>query len=60
MTCHVSLLGRKFHAVGAEKQKLRFPNLFVRTPGISSCPDVEDRRGVSEYFLQCAVNIYNS
>jgi len=37
-------LGGKFHAVGAEKLKLRFPNLFVRTRGISSWPDAQERR----------------
>jgi len=36
-------LGREFHAARAKKPKLRFPNLFVRTRGISSWPDVEDR-----------------
>jgi len=40
--------GREFHAAGAEKPKLRFPNIFVRTRGISSWPDVEDRRKASE------------
>jgi len=37
-------LGREFYAVRAEKPKLRFSNLFVHTRGISSWPDVEDRR----------------
>jgi len=39
-------LGREFHAVGAEKPKLRLQNLFERTRGISSWPVVKDRREV--------------
>jgi len=41
-------LGREFHAVGAEKPKLRFPNLFVCTRGISSWSEVEERREARE------------
>jgi len=41
-------LGREFYAVGAEKPKLRLPNVFVRTRGISSWHDVEDRRKAQE------------
>jgi len=40
-------LKREFHAVGAEKPKLRFPNLFVRTCGISSWPEMMRRRLLS-------------
>jgi len=41
-------LGREFHAVGAENLKLRLLILFVQTRGISSWPDVEDRREARE------------
>jgi len=37
-------LGREFHTAGAEKLKLQFPNIYWRTPGISSWTDVENRR----------------
>jgi len=41
-------LGSEFHAAGAEKRKLRFRNICVRTRGISNWPDVKDRREARE------------
>jgi len=35
-------MGREFHAVMAEKPKLRIPNVFMHTSGISSWRDVEE------------------
>jgi len=42
LSYHVNLW--EFHVAGAEKPKLQFPILFVRTCGICSCPNVEDQR----------------
>ena len=48
--------GREFHAVGAEKQKLRFPKCFVRTRGTISRPDVDERSEAREATADTGVN----